>query len=290
MFFQFLNGYPLFWVQKISLSTQSNARVDYGDFKGLVQNITSNQRMIGKATTFDLAGDYKPASLKGIKVTAKLDNTKTDPQVDFTANVASYPLANLVLTQSKDGSIAIPNTIASLETSGSTVGFKTFDIRLFNKFSQVNWQSKANDTTVNTILSETLGRINNFDLQATATGEIKNLNIDIRSSLGSELEKSFGKLLESKVNEAKAMLQKQIDLEIGKLKAQFDTETQKLKQNAEAEITKVKTQIDNQKKLAETRIDQAKKDLENKAKDQLQKGLEKEGQKAVDDLKKKLGF
>lgn len=284
--FPIKNGYPLFWVQKINVSTKSNAQVDYGDFRGIIQNITSNQRMIGRPTTFDLAGNYNPASFKGIKVTAKLDNTQADPQVNFTANVASYPLSNLILTQSKDGAISIPNTVASLETYGSTIGFKNYDVKLLNKFNQVNWKSTATDNTVNSLLNQTLGQINNFDLQATASGELKNLNIDIRSSLGSELEKSFGKLLEAKVSEAKAMLQKQIDQEIGKLKQQFEAETQKLKQTAEAEVEKVKAQIDSQKKLAEARVDQAKKDLENKAKKQL----EQEGQKAVDDLKKKFGF
>lgn len=284
--FPIKNGYPLFWIQQINLSTKSNSQVDYGDFKGLIKNITSNQRMIGKPTTLDLTGNYNPASFKGIKVNAKLDNTQAEPQVDFLAEVASYPLNNLTLTESKDGAIAIPSSVASIETSATTVGFKTFDVKLTNKFNQVAWQANSNNETVNSVLNQALSGIKNFDLQATASGELKNLNIDIRSSLGQDLEKAFSKLLEAKVNEAKASLQKQLDQEIGKLKQQFDSETQKLKQTAEGEIEKVKAQVDGQKKLAENRADQAKKDLENKAKNQLQQ----EGQKAVDDLKKKLGW
>jgi uncharacterized protein (TIGR03545 family) len=52
------NGYPMFWIQKISLSSKSNSKADYGDFTGLISNVTSNQRQIGKPTIIKINGSF----------------------------------------------------------------------------------------------------------------------------------------------------------------------------------------------------------------------------------------
>ena len=77
-----------------------------------------------------------------------------------------------------------------------------------------------------------------------------------------------------------------MDGEIGKIKKDIDDQVNGLKTKFNGEINKAQSQLDAQKKLADDRIVLAKKDLENQAKNKLQQ----EGQKAVDDLKKKFGF
>ena len=279
-------GYPLFWIQKIKISSQSNAQTDFGDLTGLIQNITSNQRQIGKQTTLDVSGQFKSMNISGIKAFAAFNNIQPTPSAQFNVQVGQYGLQNLDLINSADGSIKIPQSHNSLLIAGSTLGFKSYDISLKNDFKDVKFDISAKEKIVNDILQQTLSTIPSFDLQASIKGEIKNLDVQVSSSLGGQLEKAFGQLLQKKVDEVNAQIKERIDKEIGQIKSQIDSQTLAIKNQYGSEVTKVQNQLESQKKLADDRIQQAKKDLENQAKSKIQQ----EGQKAVDDLKKKLGF
>ncbi|MFZ3230430.1 MAG: TIGR03545 family protein [Pseudobdellovibrio sp.] len=279
-------GYPLFWIQKISISSKSNTNADYGDFAGQIQNITSNQRQIGKLTTLDLKGDFKKMKVSGIQVKASLDNLKDEPQVNFSFNVVSYPMDSLSLLKSKEGEISIPQAQASFTSSGETIGFKNYTLKLKSEFSNVTFKTSIEDKTVSEIITQTLNTINRFDVEVNASGELKNLDIDIRSSLGTDLQKSFENLLKAKIAEANDQLQKAISNEIEKLKSQLTGQTDTIKNQANSEVTKIQTQINDQKKVVDDRVNAAKKDFEKQA----QKKLQDAGQQQLEDLKKKFGL
>jgi uncharacterized protein (TIGR03545 family) len=279
-------GYPLFWIQKVKISSTSNTHADYGDFKGLISDITSNQKQVGRPTTLDIKGDFKSMHVSGIQVYAELNNTKTEPEVKFNFGVGSYPLNNLSLMQSKDGNISIPSSNTSVVASGQIVGFRQYDMKLKNEFKDVAFKVDAPDKTISEVLNQTLSPIKTFDLEATAKGELKSLDIDIRSSLGGDLQKAFENMLKAKIAEANAKLQKSINDEIGKLKAQVQSQTDGIKNQVQGEVNKVQAQVNDQKKMADDKVNTAKKDFENQAKGKLQQ----QGQKQLDDLKKKLGF
>ena len=162
----------------------------------------------------------------------------------------------------------MPQTEAHLITGGEIVGFKNFDLKLSNTFNKVAFVISSDDTTVDEVLKNTLGLIKQFDLQATAKGELKNLNIDIRSSLAGDLEKSFQALLQNKIKEAQEKLQQAVNSEIEKLKTQLNSQITALKSQTEGEIKKIKKE----------------------AEDQAKSKVQQEGQKQLDDLKKKLGL
>ncbi len=280
------NGYPLFWIQKVAISSKSNNQVDYGDFTGQISHITSNQNQIGHPTTAKIQGDFNKMNIKGIKLNALLNNMEPEPLVQYEFAITSYPLNDLQLLNSKSGSISIPTTESQFTSSGKIIGFKTFDIQLNNVFNNVKFVISSEDKTIDEILKSSLGTISKFDLQATARGELQNLAIDIRSSLAGDLEASFKALLQGKINEANAQLQKSINLEVDKLKSQLTTQVGGLKNQAEGELKKLQSQIDEQKSQAEAKVAAAKKDAEEQAK----KKIQQDGQKQLDDVKKKLGL
>jgi uncharacterized protein (TIGR03545 family) len=284
--FPIVNGYPLFWIQKVKISSTSNSQTDYGDFKGLISNITSNQMQINKPTTIDIKGDFKSMNVSGIKFYAELNNTKPESVVKFNLGINSYILSNLDLMKSNDGEISIPSSNTSVVASGEVVDFKRYDLRFKNEFNNVDFKVSTPDKTVTEVLTQTLGVIKKFNLEVTAKGEIKDLNIDIRSSLGDDLQKSFENLLKAKIADANEKLQKSINDEIGKLKAQVQAQTDAIRNQAQGEINKAQSQLNEQKKLADDKVAQEKKDFENQAKNKVQG----DAQKALDDMKKKFGF
>jgi uncharacterized protein (TIGR03545 family) len=284
--FPVLKGYPLFWIQTIKISSRSNAQTDYGDIAGTIKNITSNQRQIGKPTTLNISGDFKSKNISGLKANATLNNMKAESEVDFDLLVSSFPIENLDLLQSNDGSIQIPKSTSTLTVNGKTVGFKSYQLSLVNNFKNVSFQTSAKEKVVDDILKQTFASITDFNLKASANGELKDLNIDISSSLGEKLQAAFGSLLQKKIDEVNAQIKAKIDGEIGKIKKDIDAQINTLKNKYTAELTKAQSQLDSQKKLANDRIEQSKKDLENQAKNKAQDEIKK----AADDLKKKLGF
>lgn len=295
--FPIKNGYPLFWIQKISLSSKSNMQADFGDFSGLISNITSNQKQIGHPTTAKIEGAFNKLNIKGIHLDALLNNMNPESLIKFDFGISSYPLKEIQLLQSKSGNISMPQTDASLTTTGEISGFKKFDLKLDNTFNNVNFQISSEDKTVDEILKNTLGSISKFDLQASIKGELKNLDIDIRSSLAVDLEKSFQNLLQNKIKEANEQLQKAVNSEIEKLKSQLNSQMAGLKSQAENEIKKVQAQVDEQKAQAEAKVALAKKEFDDKAnkakkdaEDQAKSKVQQEGQKQLDDLKKKFGL
>lgn len=284
--FPIVTGYPLFWIKNISVSSKSNAQTDFGDLAGTITNVTSNQRQINKQTELKLAGDFKSKSIQGIKAFAAFNNIKATPEVSFNFDVGAYPLSDLALTQSEDVSIKIPTSNNTLAISGKTIGFKDYDIKFRNDFKDVRFDLNAKDKTVDEILKGTFGTIPSFDVNATLRGELKDLAIDINSSLGSKLEAAFSGLLQKKIDEVNKIIKEKIDEEIAKQKKQLDEQVSKLTGGYLTDINQAQAKLDEQKKSVDDRIIVAKKDLENKAKSEVQK----QGQKAIDDLKKKLGF
>lgn len=280
------NGYPLFWIQKISLSSKSNNQADYGDFTGLITHVTSNQLQIGHPTKAKIDGEFKKMNIKGIELNALFNNMEPESIVQFDFGVNSYPLDNLQLLQSKSGSISIPTTNSQLSASGKVIGFKAYDLKLANTFNNVKFVIASEDKTIDEILKGALGPISKFDLQVAARGELQHLAIDIRSSLAADLEKSFQNLLQSKINEANAQLQAAINSEVEKLRSQLTAQVDALKNQTQGEIKKIQSQLDDQKNQADTKIEQAKKEAE----DQAKKKIQQDGQKQLDDIKKKLGL
>ncbi len=284
--FPITTGYPLFWIKNISISSKSNAQTDYGDLSGTITNVTSNQRQINKQTELKVAGDFKSQKIGGIKVFAAFNNIKAVPEVTFNFDIGSYPLADLVLTQSEDVTIKIPNSQNTLSIAGMTEGFKNYDIKFRNEFKDVKFDLSAKDKTVNEVLGGTFGAIASFDVNATARGPITDLAIDINSSLGAKLEGAFSGLLQKKLDEVNKLVKEKIDQEVNKQKEQLNEQISKLTGGYLTDINKAQSQLDDQKKIADEKINTAKKDLENKAKNKVQE----EGKKAIDDLKKKFGF
>jgi uncharacterized protein YjbJ (UPF0337 family) len=123
-------------------------------------------------------------------------------------------------------------------------------------------------------------------LDASAVGSWSDLKMDIRSNLGEELQKGFTKALQAKIDEAKAKVNEVIEKQIGPQKAaltkQFDDVKSKYLGQAESKKNEV-AQIENQAKGKATGAQKAgQKGAEDKAKQEVQKGLE--------DLKKQFKF
>lgn len=284
--FPVTNGYPLFWIQTVKVSSKSNAQVDFGDISGVIKNIVSNQRQIGKQTEMHVAGDFKSQNIHGMKVDAFLNNLKEEPTAGMDFAVASYPLQAISLMKNNDGTIEMPGASINIAAHAGTEGFKNYNIGLVNTFSDVKFNLSAKEKVVEEILKNAFSQLNSFDLKAEAKGSLSSLDVDISSSLGDKLQDALSASVKQKIDDLNKEIKLKIDNEIGKVKGDIEKQIASLTKGYVGNANEAQTKLDAQKNVADEKIAQAKKDLENKAKNQLQD----KAKKAADDLKKKLGF
>lgn len=280
------NAYPLFWVKRTGISSQAGASPEAGNIKGEILNITSNQKTIGKPTTLNVAGDFPAQDITGLELQVVLDNRKPESMIDFNAKVASYAIAGKNLIESTEVEIAFEKANGRFDLKGQLAGLKKLNLTMENNFSNINYKVSAKNEIADQILKSVFGGIPLVTLSVDAQGVIPSIPLAINSNLGSELQKGFEKQIQAKIDEARKKIQALIDQEIGKQKAAVEAQLNQLKGQFDQEIKKAQAQIDSQKKQAESRVEAAKKDFENQGKKQL----EKEGQKALDELKKKFGL
>lgn len=279
------NAYPLVWVKLVSISSQAGASAESGNVAGKITNITTNQNLIGKPTELDVRADFPAMGVSGGKVYASFDNRPAESIIKYDMAVGGYPIAQKELVKG-DVAIAFEKAVGSMSLKGSLVGFKKFEANLNNSFSKIQYKIESNNQVVKDILVNTFKGIPVVTLNAEGHGELPSIDFNIETNLGEELQKGISREVNAKIEEAKQKAQKIIDEEIGKNKKLIEQEIAKFKSQYEGEIKKVQDQIEGQKKAGEQKINEAKKSAENQA----QGALKKEGEKALEDIKKKLGW
>ncbi|AFY02563.1 TIGR03545 family protein [Bdellovibrio bacteriovorus] len=280
------NSYPLVWIKRTAVSSQAGLTPDAGNIKGEILDITTHQKLIGKPTVASLSGDFPSKEIMGFLVRLSLDNTKPDSIVDYRFKVDSYSIEGKELVQSPDVQIAFNKAKGSIGIEGKLVGLKNITVNMDNKFTQIEYAVGSKNEIADQILKAVFAGIPVVTLNVDGQGTFPNVPLSINSNLGPELQKGFEKQIQAKIDEARKKIEAYVNEEIGKQRARVEAEINKLRGDLDKEIKKAEGQLNEQKKQAEARVNQAKKDAENQGKKQL----EKEGQKAVDDLKKRFGL
>lgn len=280
------NSYPLVWIKRTAVSSQAGLSPDAGNIKGEILDITSHQALIGKPTIATLAGDFPANEIFGFLLRLSMDNTKADSIIDYLFKVDSYSISGKELVQSPDVQIAFEKAKGSLGIEGKIIALKNISVAMDNKFTDIEYKVSSKNDVADQILKAVFAGIPVVTLTVDGQGLFPNIPLSINSNLGPELQKGFEKQIQAKIDEARKKIEAYVNEEIGKQKARVEAEINKLKGDLDKEVKKAEAQLNEQKKQVETRINQTKKDAEN----QGRKQLEKEGQKAVDELKKRFGL
>jgi uncharacterized protein (TIGR03545 family) len=287
-------SYPLFWVKKISISSKATSSEYSGNLKGLVTDVTSNQLLVGRPTVAQLQGDFPGMKVSDFLGKLTIDNTKELSHIGYEFGVGSYVMEGKELVQSPDVQIAFKQANGSLKSNGELVGLKDFKFELHNQFKNVDYQVASKTPAAEEILKAVFASLPAITLDADGAGELPGISMNITSNLGPELSKGFERQLQAKLGEARAKLQAFVDQEVGKNKAKLEADVNKAKSQAEGEVKKIQDQLNAEKSKGDAKVNQAKKDAENQAKkgveNEVKKALGPDGDKKLDDLKKRFGL
>jgi len=288
------NSYPFFWLKKARISSKATPGVpSLGNLSGEALNITSNQTLIGQPTEINFQGDFPELQISGIDARVTLNHLKRPYKESFSAQVASYPVDKKMLISSKDIELgfakAIGSTVIKANYSESQLEFS-----ISNAYKQLVYIVSASNKEVDGVLKSVMAGIPLWTINASGSGIIPDLPIELKSNLGKEIARGFEKILQEKIEEAKAKVKKIVDEVINREKAKFEEEINKNKALIESEVTKVKEALAKQKSEIDTKADEAKKEEGKKAQKQIESEIKKrlgpDDQKKLDDLKKKIKF
>ncbi|PWU14929.1 MAG: TIGR03545 family protein [Bdellovibrio sp.] len=280
------NSYPWVWVKKVSISSQTSSSPSSGSVQGTITDISSNQALVGRPTVATVKGDFSANGIRDFLGKMTLDLTQAVSLLRFEMSVGSYPVAGREVVQSPEVNLAFQKASGQMAASGELVGMKDLKMELKNKLQQVSYEIKAKNPTVQEIMRKVFLGIPEISMNASVMGTPPDLKLDISSNVGSELQKGFEEQIKKKIDEAKQKIQAYMNEQVGAQKAKLESEVNKYRAQVDAEIGKLRAQVEGEKSQAQSRANDSKKRAEEQGKQQIQQ----QGKKALDDLKKKLGF
>jgi uncharacterized protein (TIGR03545 family) len=288
------NSYPLFWIKKISISSKANQELGSGNLQGSITNITSNQKVINAPTKASFQGDFPGLNLAGIYTSLVVDSRKEETLTTLDAKIASVGISEKILTSSPDVTLGFQKARSTSSLRVSLTDWTSYSLSMASEFKDIDYAIQASNNDVKEALTSIFKDLPPVTLKASGEGKLPDLNLNIESNLGDELGRAFSQMLQVKINEAKKRLQAIVDTEVGKNKEALEKQFAAFKNQFEGEIKKAQDQINGEKAKAESKMNSAKKDAENQTKKglegELKKALGDDGDKKLEDLKKKFGL
>ncbi len=280
-------AYPIFWIKRTKITSQAGMSPYSGFIDGEIRHISTNQIITGEPIVAEIKGDFPAAQLKGLYTKFSFDNRAQESIIDLKFDLASYPVQTpKYLVKSPDISLTLAQSNGRLNIAAQLVALKNYNLELKSTLTQFAFDIEAKQKIVKEIFGNALKTVPEIYITADAKGTLPKFPLQIDSNLGRELGKAFEAELRAQLEKAKQALQAKVNAEISKNKEALEKQINDLKAQVQGEIAKLQKQADDQKKSAENKISAAQKDGEKKG----QKQLEKEGEKALKNLKKKLKF
>jgi uncharacterized protein (TIGR03545 family) len=260
-----------------------------GDVAVSIYDITHQQAVINKPITL-VAKGQNLNNIETLELNGTLDHRVSPGKDAFDLNVKGVSLKNYNV-----GVMGLKLDRSQIDIVGNAeIIAGSIDASSKAQFSQAVFSSK-DETVMAKEMAMALQKVDRFDLDAKATGQLKAPKVGISSNLDSQLSSAFNQRIKEKQQELEEQLKSKLNDKLlayaGDYQEQLKTmdlangslaeKQEKLKSLAESELTsfeeqqkaeaqrKIDEKRDAERAKAKAKADQKKKDLEKKAKDKL---------------------
>lgn len=284
------NGLPAFWLKTMQISSKETAGGPLGDLLGKVTDLSSDPQLVAQPTQVLLEGSFHQLDVQGLKAEATLDHRKAASRDDFKIAVASFPIAERMLTQSKDYALGFYKAQGGLQMNFLLEG-EQIKLNLGSVMKQLSWKVEADSDKVKNLMDSVFGPMNEVRIDALAEGTFSALKWKVTSNLVDHLRTALRQALSKQIAEMqeklKGELEKKLAEEKGKLEAKMKAQIKGWEDKIsplQSEADGTQSQINAQKNQLQTVVDGKKAELEQKANEEKKKQEEK----AKDQIKSKL--
>ena len=105
--FPITSGFPLFWLQKATISSKSAESKLSGDIKGELKNATSDPQFLKKPMTLTVKGNFPHQGIRGLDALLTVDHTTPNTKDSLAMTIAEFPVDRMVLSSGKEVKFAI---------------------------------------------------------------------------------------------------------------------------------------------------------------------------------------
>ncbi|UCD83683.1 MAG: TIGR03545 family protein, partial [Deltaproteobacteria bacterium] len=271
---------PKFLVRKVDVS---GGKEDFLSFEGVVNDITSNQALIGRPTKIDLSGKFMKHKLSDIIFTGTIDHVTEKPKDSFDLTVKGIEMKGASLGEVK----YMPNKVKK-GTVDITTKFSLEEDYLEN---EINAEAKSVEFVTKTglkknsfeyIMNDVFSSINLLTLGGRLYGRPGDLKFKLSSNLDEviarKIKEIFGRILEEAKRQIRAKLNSIVEekrKELVKIyKEKMGELNEKIKENA-AIVQEQLDIVDAKIKEGQKEIDRMIEKEKKKKQQEMQKGIEK---------------
>ena len=190
--FREFNPKPDLFVKTAALTLHIPA----GEIKGEIRDITSDQHLTGKATTFDLKGE-KLDGMRAVKLNGeinRLSDFKARDTIDLL--ISGYNLNNVILSDSADFPVKLKKASTDIYVN-TVIKKERFNSDLKADFKAVKLMSDVGQGAgrVKKALASTLSEVKSFNLKADLAGGKDDYQMKLSSNLDDILQRSVGNMV-----------------------------------------------------------------------------------------------
>ncbi len=287
-------SYPLVWIKKVVISSKENKSKNTGSLRGEILNISTNQSQINKPLIASISGDFPQKNIYGLISHLTIDHRSTVPSETLDLSVTRYPIETREISNTPEVKLIITEAQGGLKLKAlRTNNLVTMVIN--NHFSSLKYEIDSKQKEIKNLVTNVMGNVPKISISASAKGSFPLMNWHISSNIGYELQKGFEQQIRERVKGAKRRIKKEVNGVISKQKNQLKKSMYDFKNQYQKEINNLKQEVQSTRKSANMKISRAKKQEGKKAKDKIEKELnkilkDKDAKKLLDDLKKKFKF
>ena len=270
---------PDLWIKKIQLSGVTPQQIE---LSGIINDIVSNQRLIGKTTNIDLSGTRADGA--GLAISGVLDYLEETPSESFVLTMTQVPLANVKLSDSPFLPYKVKKGVGVIESRLDLQGDRFKGLVKFTgkKLNFDFGEEQASSNKLQQTIRSIVESASTVDFVARIKSEEDRLDFSLNSNLDDLFVKQLRSIVSKEVDKAKQKLQAYVDSEVNKHRAELEKLVQEKHAYLEKEMQKYEEMlqekiemVEKKKKEIEARIEEEKKKqtdkLKDKAKDQLKK-------------------
>ncbi|HYX34942.1 MAG TPA: TIGR03545 family protein [Oligoflexus sp.] len=290
------NGLPAFWLKKMQISSKETAGGPLGDMLGKVTDLSSTPALVPQPTMVELEGNFQQLGIQGLKAEATLDHRKAVARDVIQVGVASFPVADRMLTQSQDYALGFYKAQGGLNMNFILEGDQV-QLEMNSMMKQLSWKVEAQSERIKALLDSVFGPMTEVRIAAKAQGPWQSLQWNVTSNLADHLRQALRQALSKEIaamqDQLKQELDKRMAEEKGKLEGRmrdqlkaWESQLNPAQQEAEgtrsqidAQKNQLQSMVDAKKAEAEQKISEEKKKQEEKAKDQIKSKLKIPGLK-----------
>ena len=279
-------GVPGFWLKRMQISSKETTDGPLGDLLGTITDFSTAPALVAQPTQVQFAGDFQQMGVQGLNVEAILDHRQDVARDAIKIAIASFPIADRMLNQSKDYALGFYKAQGGLQMNFLLEGDQVqLEVNSFMK--QLSWKVEAESERVKSLLDGVFGPMDEVQITAKATGSWASLQWKVTSNLVDQLRQALREALSKEIAAMQVQLKGEIENRMAEEKVKLETrmrdqlkawESQLLpvQQQADGTRTQLSTQkdqlqaaMDGKKAEAEQKLNDEKKKLEDKAKDQI---------------------